>query len=313
MLNETTGTETTETVEVKPDGVSSVDSSIDSSTPATETADKPVVIPAKSEELFDWMKDKRFEKSWKKNPNELYRSYREIERVYNPLKKQFDALASVFKEIGIEANPETIRAIAKEFNSLKDPKRPENQVYSYLNELADDDLSKEELQKALDKIQEEKLNRKYPGMTADQRQKQIEIEKKLHHYDNVFKEQQTAKEVESHKSAIRTGIDKARKLAESRGFNLSNEVINSLLDHCVKNNIAPQYVYHTFYDLYKDQLDKSYAEKIEKDVVGKLNKNKQAGIVSASTSGKEKAGAPADSKGAFRSNISKALDKMGIT
>ena len=83
-----------------------------------------------------------------------------------------------FKDAGIEVDK--FDDYVKEYQTLKSPEYPSNQVFSYLKELVEgDDIAGQDLQKAINQINEQKLLRKYPGLTTEAREKIIAQEKQL--------------------------------------------------------------------------------------------------------------------------------------
>lgn len=81
----------------------------------------------------EWMADKRYETMWKKSPNELYKSYREMEKFIDPLKKQVSEreqqLTKLQEEVGkfselqqvlnlIQSNPRYSQSTNEFFSNL---------------------------------------------------------------------------------------------------------------------------------------------------------------------------------------------------
>lgn len=279
-----TNTETTGNVESEETSAETEVLSPGDSKPTEEVANatKPT-----EEEILNWEKDKRFNKMWK-TPNDLYKSYTEMEKWkaahHDPMKQQFDTLTKIFSDNGMDSR--NLSDYINEFRELKDPNNPLTARANYLTQWLENPLYKDKLVAMFDELENQELQRKYPNMGAEERAKMIEMEGKLNEYDKKFQVAEQEKLSTTYFTEIKDGLEKCKQLAEKRGFQFPDNIQKHLLAYCEKNKIPSRYIYHTFLDKYGDQLDKSFADKTEKGVLEKLNKNKSAGIVNAGSNKK---------------------------
>lgn len=276
--------------------------------------DKTIQQPTK-EEILDWQKDERFKRMWineKKegDPNRLYKSYRNLEKMHEPLKKQYSVIESTFKELGIPLDPIQIKAIAKEYNELKDPNNPVKQRADYFSVWLDNPLYQQKVTNFYNELEKAEMQRQFPGMNDEQIKKQVELENKVRSFEQYQQKQQQQEKFQSDISTAKEGWTKIKKLADSRGFAFTDEIAENIMSVMNKNQIDTKYLYHTFIELYGEQLDKTLTERTEKSVMERLNKNKQAGVISSTSSAKP---AVSTGSGNLRDSIRKAVEKMGIT
>lgn len=211
-----------------------------------------------------WETDPRMGKVWKSKDDfvGLYKSADEIlENKYKPAYKQYESLTSKLKSAGLDA--EKIDDYIKEYGDLKSPDRPESKLFKYLSELADDDLSAEELQVAIAKIEEGKLARKYPGVNAEQRQRIIANDKKLAELEKWKQTIDTKEKEKEITSTMQNSLQSIDKLAQQKGFELTNEMKIAFLDKCAKEGIDPKYLLAEFRNQYETELDKAYEQKLK--------------------------------------------------
>lgn len=257
--------------------------------------------PQKPEDVIDWAKDNRYEKSWAKDPNKLYKSYRDMETAYAPLKKQYETLNKTFQEL--EIAPENLKDILGELNQWKDPNNLTVQRANYISSWLDNPMYQPAVVNFFNELEKQDLSRKYPGMNEEQIKKMVELEEKVNTLNKVNEEREYNSLVTQNVQDIDSGIADVKKLAEARGFQVTPDIEKYLLDHCDKNQVNPKYLVHEFMKLYSDQLDKSYAEKIEKDVLARVSKQKTGVVIPA------KGTTPAPAKFSFKESALKLLKK----
>ena len=230
--------------------------------------------PAKQASIWDYKTDPRWGKVWKKEGDIIqgYKSLDDIlEKKYKPTFKQYEDLQKKFKEYGIES--EKFDEYFKEYQTLKSPEHPTNQVFNRLKELVEgDDLAAQDLQLALNKIHEDKLSRKYPGLNKDAREKIIAQEKQLKELENWKKTTEMEKLNEASTERATKGIDAIQKLCQSKGFDFTDEIRKEFIDHCIKEGISTKYMLQEFRNVYDDTLDKVHEEKIKAATLETLQK-----------------------------------------
>jgi hypothetical protein len=289
----------------------------DTSTPAEppEPVEGSGKQPAKpdTEEVFDWTKDARYVKMWKKDPNGIYKSYRNAEKMIEPLKselselkKKQDEINALAKEFGI--TPEQLKEVLTEHKVFKDPNHVDNQRLGYLNTFLDNPVYQQEVVNFFNELEQKELQRLYPNMNAEQIKKQVELDNKVKELEAANEKNQHEKLVAQFSAELESNVDRAKKYAESRGFDFTDEIKNELLEYCDKNEIPTKYIYSTFVEKYSEPLDKAYADKVQQGQLQNLNKNKGSVTIPAKT--KSPDGKPT---GSLRERLSKAVEKMGIT
>ena len=254
--------------------------------PQTSTPEAAKTVEQKTKETIDWLLDPRADKMWKKDPNNLYKSYRNIEKVYDPLKKQTDSLTALFKELELE-NPELLREIIPEYREFKDPNNPLIKTANYFKSWLDNPVYSPKVEGFFQELEKQELARLYPGMNEEQIKKQVELENKLKTLEEKNNQIETEKMVATYKGEIKQGIDKSKKYAEKVGLAWTDEIHSKLLDYCSKNNISTRYIFQAFIELFGADIEKSFTERHEKEVMEKLNKNKNAVVTSGAKMGRQ--------------------------
>lgn len=276
--------------------------------------DKTNQQPTK-EEIYDALKDERAKRMWMNDKgsidyNKIYKSYRNLEKMHEPLKKQYSTIEATFKELGIPLDPVQIKGIAQEYNQLKDPNNPVKQRADYFSVWSDNPIYRNDVIAFYENLEKREMQRQFPGMNEEQIKKQVELENKVKSFEQFQAKQQEQEKFQSDVSTAKEGWNKIKKLADSRGFSFTDEIAENIMSVMNKNKIDTKYLYHTFIELYGEQLDKTLTERTEKSVMERLNKNKQAGVISGNPSAKPTV---SGNTGSLRDRISKAVEKMGIT
>jgi hypothetical protein len=229
---------------------------------------------------WDYKTDPRWGKIWKQESDIIqgYKSLDDIlEKKYKPTFKQYEDLQKKFKDSGIEFDK--IDDYIKEYQTLKSPEHPTNQVYGYLKELVEgDDIAAEDLQKAIDQINEQKLLRKYPGLTDEARAKIIAQEKKLKELETWKGQIETDKLNAERSSLFEKNAETIKNIASSRGLDFTDEIRNEFLNHCIKNQVPVHYMVQEFRNKYDEMMDKLHEEKIKAQILESQNKTNKTQI-----------------------------------
>lgn len=250
----------------------------------TET-DKQVGQPSK-QDVLDWAKDERFERMWKKDPNGLYKSYKELEGVYNPLKEKYSGLeqqvkevTEIFKEFGVDPSADQIKSVLGELKTLKDPENLTNKRNDFLGYWLDDEVRLRKYGSKIDSffndLQMEDWQERFPNMSSEQIKRQMELEKKVEGFERQ-------REYEKASETLNKGIDRITKYCDKVGFKFTPDLRNKFLDYCMQSGVPTNEVYYKFIDTYGEQLEKSFADKVKQEQLQDLNKNKQNIVPNAS-------------------------------
>jgi hypothetical protein len=222
---------------------------------------------------WDYKADPRWGKVFKSESDIIngYKSLDEIlETKYKPTFKQYESLVKKFQENGVDV--EKIDDYIKEFQTLKSPEYPANQVYTFLKELADDDITAQELDLALKDLNEKKLSRKYPGATKETREQILAQEKQLKEL-STWKTTLEQGELNK-KSQERTekNLTQIQDLCKNKGFDFTDTIKQEFINHCIQNQIPTAYMVQEFRNKYDAMLDKVHEEKIKAQTLENLKK-----------------------------------------
>ena len=259
---DTTGTATTDTAATQP----AVDTTV--TQPITQPAgsQKPPEKPVKTG--WDYKTDQRWGKVWK-SEGDIIQGYKllddVLEQKYKPTFNQMEDFKKKIKDSGIEL--EQIDEYIKSYQGMIDPNNPTNQVLNLLRELADDDITAQELDLALSDLQEKKLQRKYAGLNKDQREAAIQRDREIAELKSW---KQKFEDSESEKQSLERGKQNQatiKTICQGKGFELTDEIWNSFIDHCITNKVPTQYMVQEFRNKFDDALDKAHENKIKSSML----------------------------------------------
>ena len=223
----------------------------------------------------DWYKsDGRVGKMWKSPDvrDDIVESYYNLERQYYPLKEQFKSYNSTFKELEI-ADMNALRELHAEYQELKNPENRTNQLAGYLSNWLDNPVYTNDVQRFFDDLSAREMQRLYPNMTAEQIQKQMDMEQKLKAFEARQQQQEREEYSNNYKKQLDVATDKNRKLAESLGFNYTPEVHNACTDYVIKFDEKHGYpctLIEAFNELYGEKLEAARAARIESDILKRM-------------------------------------------
>jgi len=264
-----TGSEVADSTQAQPE----------SSTPEAGNSTETQNTPQTTEEIIDWLKDKRAETSWKKDPNRLYKSYRDMEKTYSPMKQKFESLNKTFQELGIA--PEHLKEMTEELKTWKDPENPTVKRAQYLDRWLNNPQYANQVLAYFEDLEKKDIQAKYPNMTQDQIEKQVALEQKLEKLEKAESDRQFQSEVKTELEMIDSGIKEAKEVANSYGFEFSKEIEQFLLKHCDEQGKSGDMIPYYFQKLYRDQILKAQQDKLEKDFLARSEKTKKAVVVPA--------------------------------
>ena len=274
----------------------------------TEIVEQPEVSTEVSEqdpsqaeqEILDWTQDKRAKSMWKNDANQLYGSYRNMEKMYAPLKQQTEQLNNVFKEYGVDTSK--IGDVLKEYKSYTDPNAPQNQWLSYLGRHLNGETKEDVIKFFNDmdrKLDQKKYGENLPDSVIEQLKKAEQLEERLNAQERAQQEEaeykQTIQTIESKLSEVET-------LAQKYDVTWDNETKQGFLKYCSENNIPPQYMNMAFSQLALDAVKQSASVQSQRAVVKNIESNKKAGITTKTAGRTQK-----DSFQSFREAIASKI------
>ena len=222
---------------------------------------------------WDYKADPRWGKVFK-SESDIINGYKSLDDIletkYKPTFKQYSDLAKKFKDNGIEL--EKLDDYIKEFQTIKSPEYPANQVYNYLKELADDDITAQELDLVLKELGDKKMSRKYPGATKETLARMVEQEKQLKElttFRTSLEQKEMAKQSGERVVKAKSQI---QELTKAKGFEFTDKIWNEFIDHCIQNKIPSSYMVQEFRSKYDAMIDKVHEEKIKAQTLEQLKK-----------------------------------------
>ncbi|MBO7716368.1 MAG: hypothetical protein J6S85_22580 [Methanobrevibacter sp.] len=257
--------------------------------------------------LEEWQKDSRYGKMWNK-ADDLYNSYRSLEKSSQESNAKHNALIKILKENGFQA--ETLADELKKYADYRNPESRINQVYNYVDKWLNNEIYSPRILQLFKQIEAEELQRLYPNMSAEQIKKQQELEAKLQTLEAQERERKSQADLQNDINIISQNFKACETLAKEYGFKITDEVKNYLFDYCGKNNIAPEHLEFVFRKLYGKQLLEARDKKIIANYSARKQKIKDAEIISGGA-GKVGNFAPTgDAKSKLKATFEKILGKQ---
>lgn len=273
----------------------------DVSTEQSEAQDANPLIPQAEPEILDWTQDKRAKTMWKNDPNQLYGSYKSMEKMYSPLKAQTEQLQGIFKEHGIEA--EQLGDVLKEYKTYSDPNSPQNQMWNYLQTHVQAEHQGEiiEFFNNLDrKLDQKKYGENLPPEVIEKLKLAEQTSQRLNAIEKAEQEkaqyQQTIKTIESKLTSVES-------MAKEYDVTWDEATKNGFLRHCSDNNIAPELMEKEFAFLAMKAIKQSAAVQGQRAVVKNIETNKKAGITTKTVAGASKSAPDNDFRSVIRNQL----------
>lgn len=273
-------------------------------TPTEETSPKQEETLTPEETIEKWEQDKRFESSWKKDPNRLYKNYRDMEKTYNPLKSQLETYNGLFEKYGIEADK--LEDGIKEYRELKNPDRLENKYANYLKEFLEDPSFRQDVFEYFEDLEKRKIQQKYGDMIPKEIVNQLEgLQKWKADKESAEEKARFEEATEKAKATINEQSKQNEEYAKKWGIVYDDATHNQLLAYCNENEIEPKYFHRVFKDLAEEKVEAIQKKRVEEDVVKRLGNNKKAGIITA-----PKSPEPKGKTGSRRDNLKPLVNKL---
>ena len=222
-----------------------------------------------------WGADKLF-----KTEADIIQAYHKLEDVHEKkYKPSFEKLSSIEKKFNEnKLSVDQLDEYLKNYLELQSPENPKNQMWQFLNELIDDDLTAQDYQNSVLKIKEEKLARKYPGMTAEMRKQAIERDKKLAELENWKSGFEREKNVNTELQNIQNSEKAIRDLCVKKGFEFTDNIKAEFWKYCQEEvkagKMTTSQMPYAFSLKYGDELDKAYENKIKSGMLENQAKTK---------------------------------------
>lgn len=255
-------------VQQEPTTVDNVDSTNEGNTGTDQTVNQTA-------NLEEWQKDSRYGKMWHK-ADDLYNSYKSLEKNFQDLSPKHKALLKVLKDNGFQA--ETLNDDLKKYADYRNPESRINQVYNYIDNLMQ--KYPDRIVQFFNQIEAEELQRMYPNMSAEQIKKQQELEARVNKFEQEARQRKQEMDYQKDVETIQKGFVECEELAKEYGFRMTDDVKNYLYKYCGENNIDPKYLKYEFWNLYGKQLREARDKKILANYNERKQKVKSAQIIS---------------------------------
>jgi hypothetical protein len=256
--------------------------------------------------LEEWQKDSRYGKMWNK-ADDLYNSYRSLEKSSQENNAKHNALLKVLKENGFQAD--NLADELKKYADYRNPQSRINQIYNYINAFLENEIYSPRIQQFFEQLEAEELQRLYPNMSAEQIKKQQEMEAKLKQLETTEKQRQEEKYMADTTSQIANGLTDCENLAKEYGFKMTDDVKNYLLNYCRDNNVEPKYIKAVFRELYGKQMQEARDKKILANYTARKQKIKDAQIISGGAGKVGNMAPTGDAKSKLRATFEKVLGR----
>ena len=234
-----------------------------------------------TQDILDWTKDLRYEKSWKKDSNNLYRSYRDMEKTFNPLKQraeQYDKLTGTFKQFKLE--PEKLGEYVKEYQELKNPDRREYKVTSYFDKWLNDPKFSQQVQNFFAELEKAERQAKWGAELSDEIISKLEGLEKFK--TEAEKKEQEAKE-NTYRAEVTATIQTQTKMnedyAKKHNIEYDDATHNALIQYCQDEGIEPKYMHWAFKNFCEDAILEANKKTAVTDTAKKIQNQRKLGIV----------------------------------
>lgn len=251
------------------------------------------------DESFDWTKDKRHGKIWK-NENDLYKSYKNLEKMQSPLKQQADNIKSLAEKYGVSVDK--IEDVLKEHKEYSNPDGNFQQWVKYLSEWLNDPDYKDKVIGQFRDLERDKYKKKYGDNLNDE---QIADRRKLEDLENWKKDFETKEKSKQEQIELGKAIEDKMvvigEYAKANDIDFGEEDQLALLKYCKEREMYdPKYLPEIFKALVAETKMKESRLRAEASATKNVARGRSAGVVTGGSSQKQ----PDDS-------WSSALQKLG--
>ena len=218
----------------------------------------------KVKEILDWTKDDKFEKVWKKDPNNLYKSYNESQKQWHEF---YNQLSKVLKEYKIK-NADELKGY---FDTRKDYDDLRKNEENFMNLWNHPDHG-QKLQKLFNEIANE--TKQLESDPTYQSQKRLEmLESKLASYEEKEKMREGQIKLDSY-------LNEVNSLSKKYGIKSFKE--SEFIEELRDNSIPFEGIKSYFIEKFLPDIIKGEKSKVESSVVNNLKNNSKGSILSDS-------------------------------
>ena len=270
-------------------------------TESQEVQETNPLIPQTESEIQDWTQDKRAKTMWKNDPNQLYGSYKSMEKMYTPLKTQTEQLQTMFKQYGIEVDG--LPDVLEKYKTYSDPNAPQNQMWDYLQThlAAEHQGEIVEFFNNLDrKLDQKKYGENLPPEVIEKLKLAEQTSQRLTAIEQKEQEKQQYQQLTQ---TIEAKLTEVEALAKDYDVTWDETTRQGFMKHCSEKNIAPENMDREFAFLAMKAIKTSAAAQGQRAVVKNMETNRKAGITTKTVAGAGRAAPDSDFRSVIRSQL----------
>lgn len=197
-------------------------------------------------EISSWQQDKRFQKMWKGEPDNLYKSYRELEGKISPLSTQVKKY-----ENDLQTYQRQLEEQSQKFSDYESRISEYEKIFETVAPYQDQILD------LIQNLRNQEIAKKY-GFDPEQNPQLINTLKRQEEIERRFEEfqrnQERERSVREFTAQVNGQVDQIRQFAAENSILVDDEVMNDFYGFCQKNNVHPSNMYHVFKSMAFDQL-----------------------------------------------------------
>ena len=228
-------------------------------------------------ETFDYKKDKRYGAMWK-DENDIYKSYRNMEKTYNPIKSKLDTYNQLYEQYGV--SDDNLEEVFKEYHQLKDPETPLNQWATYLNKWLSNEIYQPKVVEMFRNLEKEETRRKWgenvPDEIVEKLERMEELERKVQERERAEEE---SKQQEKLVGSISQGMNEVREYAAKHDLVFDQKLESEFIDYCIQQNVDPNYILDRFIRLSNEYINNNIVKKTQDNTIKNVVQSKKAGII----------------------------------
>lgn len=219
------------------------------------------------ESLSSWDQDKRYNEMWKGDPNNLYKSYVNMEKMFPTVQSE------------LKTYKERIAESEKRHQEYEGRISELSQFKSVFDTIEGNPLYKEKVLAAIQQAKEEETRMKFGDLPPEA----IAKLEKAERVEQQLNEWQQEKALGEARIAVDATLTDLNGIAEKYGFEFDQR---EFLTYCKENSIPPQYLKMAFMEKAADIIAESSSKRAQTSVTKQADLNKQRAISSAPTRAK---------------------------
>lgn len=273
-----------------------------------ETLGEPITDEnLNQEETYDWMKDERYETTWNKDSNSMYKDLREyqdnIEKKYMPLESSYSDVVQKFKENELDIN--NINEYMDTYKNLTDPNNPTMVTGKYMMDLYENPHIRPLLESFFNDITIKERQRQFPNWTDQQVKEHLEQKTRLETLEKQVNEGKKREDDQIILKKVNDQINAIKTFAKDSGMNFTKELEKDFIQHAINRQIPVDYFLSEWKNLNHNEVDQFKSKRIEEDIIRRINKNNKNPVMTQSSSGSSK-----KDQSSFEEKLTHAIDKL---